>query len=143
MLARCTHLVSNAGGAPAPLSDASRRRVLQQVEQLGASRALRCLALAAKTVAAQHRQVNQSVLQQPVPQLISHQAAALTVKTLLPAACSVLYYIKTHWLRSIAASWHTNTSDQTISRAQQLQLRQNQLSANLLQAQLACCSGRP
>jgi magnesium-transporting ATPase (P-type) len=58
VLARCTHLVSNAGGAPAPLSDAGRRRVLQQVEQLGASRALRCLALAAKTVAAQHRQVS-------------------------------------------------------------------------------------
>lgn len=67
VLARCTHLVSNAGGAPAQLSDASRRRVLQQVEQLGASRALRCLALAAKTVAAQHRQVNQGVLQQVVP----------------------------------------------------------------------------
>jgi hypothetical protein len=58
-------MVSNAGGAPVPLSDASRQRVLQGVEQLGASQALRCLALASKTVAAQHRQVGLSVLHSP------------------------------------------------------------------------------
>lgn len=60
VLARCTHMVSNSGGAPIPLNDASRQKVLHQVEQLGASQALRCLALASKTVPAQHRQVRRS-----------------------------------------------------------------------------------
>lgn len=54
LLSRCTHAISNASGKGAPfvLTAALRATVLQQVEEMGSSQALRCLALAYRSMAA-------------------------------------------------------------------------------------------
>ena len=58
MLARCTHALTAAGGgAVAPLTEATRDKVLQWVDTAGRRQALRCLALASRTMPTDHRQV--------------------------------------------------------------------------------------
>ena len=57
VLARCSHAVGNGSGPPFPLTDASRSAVLREVEELGGSRALRCLALASRSMDTGLRQV--------------------------------------------------------------------------------------
>lgn len=58
MLARCTHVMTNAeGGRAVPLSEAMRAAVLQRVDDFGRRQALRCLALACRTMPSEHRQV--------------------------------------------------------------------------------------
>lgn len=52
VLSRCTHGISNAGGNGTPfvLTPALRATVLQQVEEMGSTQALRCLALAYRSM---------------------------------------------------------------------------------------------
>ena len=58
VLARCSHVMTNAeGGRPVLLSEAARAAVLQRVDDFGRRQALRCLALACRTMPAEHRQV--------------------------------------------------------------------------------------
>lgn len=59
VLARCSHAVSNAGGPGRPfaLTPALRAAVMQQVEELGGTLALRSLALACRSMPADQREV--------------------------------------------------------------------------------------
>ena len=58
VLARCTHALTNAdGGRAVVLTEGARAEVLQKVNAFGQRQALRCLALASRTMAADHHQV--------------------------------------------------------------------------------------
>eukprot|EP00208_Stichococcus_sp_RCC1054_P004292 CAMPEP_0206141516 /NCGR_PEP_ID=MMETSP1473-20131121/13205_1 /ASSEMBLY_ACC=CAM_ASM_001109 /TAXON_ID=1461547 /ORGANISM="Stichococcus sp, Strain RCC1054" /LENGTH=1055 /DNA_ID=CAMNT_0053536117 /DNA_START=143 /DNA_END=3310 /DNA_ORIENTATION=+ len=59
VLSRCTNAIGNAGGrsTPFPLTPALRAAIMQQVEELGSTQALRCLAFACRTMAPSQHQV--------------------------------------------------------------------------------------
>ena len=58
MLARCTVALANAdGGRTVALTEGMRAAVLARVEAFGQQQALRCLALACRTMSGDHRQV--------------------------------------------------------------------------------------
>ena len=107
MLARCSHAVSNAGGPGRPfaLTPALRAAVMQQVEELGGTLALRSLALACRSMPADQREVGHADIrlrqcqQQPQAAFVPSAGASHVRIRLSCHTCA------SSQLRQVQASW--------------------------------------